>query len=141
MERTNDDVLDMIYNILSNDEVIRQYVESDTDGLRIKYFTYPETADMSGNWIVLESLLNALPSSYSDATWVTYEYLAHVEVWSKSRQDNLLLATRIRDLLWKELGFKQNDSIDEYDEGIYRDARRYEGVLHRHDIDKLGGNY
>jgi len=39
--------------------------------------------------------------------------------------------------LWEKLKFEQNDSVDEYDLGIYRDARRYKGVLHRSDLDNL----
>ncbi len=133
----NDDILAKVRKILTGDEVVRSYVESDKDGLCIKYFTYPETADMSGSWIVLESIINALPSDFADDTWVAYDYLIHIEVWSRNREDNLILATRIRDLLWENLKFKQNDSIDERDLGIYRDARRYEGKLYRHDLEDI----
>jgi|SRR5699024_2171588 len=129
----SDDVLDLVYNILIKDEELTNNVPIKN----IKYFTYPETADMSGNWVVLEPIINELPSGYADGTWVTYDYLLHVEVWSKNRESNLKVAKRIRDLLWKTLGFKQNDSIDENDIGIYRDARRYEGILHRSDLDKI----
>lgn len=132
-----DDGLEIVYNILRKDEIIQEYVSSERDGLRIKYFTYPETADMEGSWIVLESIINAMPSSYADDTWVSYDHLLHIEVWSRKRADNQVLANRIRDLLWNKLKFKQNDSIDEYDLGIYRDARRYKGVLHRSDLDKI----
>jgi|SRR5699024_405973 len=132
-----DDGLDIVYNILKQDETIKEYVSSEQDGLRIKYFTYPETADMEGSWIVLESIINAMPSSYADDTWVSYDYLLHIEVWSRERADNLIIANRIRDLLWEKLKFKQNDSVDEYDLGIYRDARRYKGALHRSDLDNL----
>lgn len=132
-----DDGLDIVYNILRQDEIIKGYVSSEQDGLRIKYFTYPETADMEGSWIVLESIINALPSNLADDTWVSYSYLLHIEVWSRKREDNLIIANRIRDLLWDKLKFKQNDSVDEYDLGIYRDARRYKGVLHRSDLDKI----
>lgn len=133
----DDDILDKVYKIIKDDEVVRSYVESETDGLRIRYFEYPETADMSGSWIVLDSIINALPSDFSDDTWVAYDYLIHIEVWSRKREDNLIIANRIRDLLWDELKFKQNDSIDEYDLGIYRDARRYEGKLYRHDLEDI----
>lgn len=132
-----DDGLMLIYNILKDDETILEYVSSEKDGSRIKFFTYPETADMEGNWIVLEPIINALPSNMADGTWVTYDYLMHVEVWSRKREDNLVLSNRVRDLLWDELKFKQNDSTDEYALGIYRDARRYKGTLHRSDLDNL----
>lgn len=133
----SDDILDIAWNILKEDEQVVSYVDSDIDGLRIKYFTYPETADMQGSWIILEPIINALPSNLSDRTWVTYDFLLHVEVWSRKREDNIKLANRIRDLLWDKLGFKQNDSTDEFDLEIYRDARRYEGQLHRSDLDNL----
>src|SRR5699024_6153669 len=133
----NDDILDKVYKIIKDDEVVRSYVESETDGLRIRYFEYPETADMSGSWIVLESIINALPSGVSVDTWVYYDYLIHIEVWSRKREYNLIIANRIRDLLWDKLKFKQNDDTDEYDLGIYRDARRNEGQLHRIDLDTI----
>lgn len=131
------DGLDIVYNILINDNTIQQYCHSDLDGFRIKYFEYPETGDVSGPIIVMESILNALPSSFADNTWVTNDFLLHIEVWSKNRNENRIVASRIRDLLWERLRFVQNDSIDEYDVGIFRDARRYKGKLHRSDLIKL----
>lgn len=133
----NDDILDIVWKILKEDEEVISYVDSDTDGLRIKYFTYPETADITGSWIVLEPIINALPSDHADDTWVAYDYLVHIEVWSRKREDNLIIANRIRDLLWDKLKFKQNDSTDEYDLGVYRDARRYEGKLYRRDLEDI----
>lgn len=132
-----DDILDLVYNILKNDEIIPNYVTSQEDGLKIRYFTYPETADMSGSWVVLEPILNEIPSVYADDVWLAYEYLLHVEVWSRDREDNRLIASRIRDILSKELRFTQDDGIDEYDLGIYRDARRYTGKLYRSDFESL----
>lgn len=125
----------LISDILENDPIIRGYVYSERDGLRIKGYKYPETADMDGSWIVIEPIINGLPSNLADDTWVTYDYLMHVEVWSKKDEENQAIANRIRDLLWEHLRFKQSDSIDEYDLGIYRDARRYRGTLHRSDLD------
>lgn len=133
----DDDILDKVWILLKDDEMVRSFIESETDGLRIKYFTYPETADMEGSWIVLESIINGLPSDFADDTWVAYDYLIHIEVWSRNRNDNITLSNRIRDLLWENIKFKQNDSTDEYDLGIYRDARRYEGKLYRHDLEDI----
>src|SRR5699024_8059578 len=133
----NDDILDKVYKIIKDDDVVSSSVESETDGLRIRYFEYPETDDKSGSWIVLEYIINACPSFCSDDTWVSYDYLIHIEVWSRKREDNLIIANRIRDLLWDKLKFKQSDSVDERDLGIYRDARRYEGQLHRSDLDTI----
>lgn len=126
----------MIYDVLINDSVIRGYVYSERDGLRIKFYEYPETADMEGSWIVIEPIINGLPSNAADDTWVAYDYLMHIEVWSRNDQENQVIANRIRDLLWKNLRFMQNDSTDEYDLGIYRDARRYRGSIERSDLVK-----
>lgn len=137
-DREIDDGLWLIYNVLKDDELIKKYCYSERDDdLRIRFYEYPETADMSGNWIVLESIINELPSDYADDTWVAYEYLLHVEVWSRSRSENKLIAKRIRDLLWRTYKFRQNDDHEEYDLGIYRDARRYKGKLHRSGLDKI----
>lgn len=128
--RQTDDILDITYNLLVEDDLVNQLVSRSA----IKYFTYPETADMSKNWIVLEPLINALPTEMVDDVWLGYEYLVHIEVWSRNRDENIKLSNRIRNILWEKIKFKQNDSTDEYDEGIYRDARRYEGILYRHDF-------
>lgn len=126
------DGLWLIYDVLSQDETIREYCYSERDDdLKIKFYEYPETADMRGNWVVLEPILNEYPSSYADSTWVTYDYLIHIEVWSRSKSENELLANHIRDLLWEAYRFKQADDHEEFDLGIYRDARRYKGKLHR----------
>lgn len=137
MSRNTDDGLQLVYDVLKVDDLIRNYCYSVRDGLRIKFFEYPETADMTGNWIVLESIINELPSHLADDTWVTYEYLLHVEVWSRNRESNRMVARRVRDILKEEFNFIQNDSVDETDLGIYRDARRYKGVLHRSDLDNI----
>lgn len=136
-ERQTDDGLQMIYDLLIADDFIKQYCYSEEDDFRIKFFEYPETANMRDNWIVLESIVNEMPVYYSDETWVAYDYLLHVEVWSRNRIENRLVANYIRDLLWKKLKFKQNDDIDEHDDGIYRDARRFIGTLHRSDLEKI----
>lgn len=127
----------MVYNILKEDDVIKDYCTSDRDGLKIRYFTYPETADMSGNWIILEPIINEKPSNLADDTWVTYDYMLHVEVWSRDRESNRLVASRVRKLLSDKLKFIQDDDIDEHDLGIYRDARRYKGTLHRSDLETI----
>lgn len=136
-EWQTDDGLEIVYDLLKQDETIRQYCYSDNDGLRIKFFEYPEPGDVKETFIVLESIINGKPSGYADDSWTTLDYLLHVEVWSRKRLDNRIVANRICNLLWKKLKFKQDDDVDEMDLGIYRDARRYKGILHRHDLDSL----
>lgn len=136
-EHEIDDGLMLFYNLFKDDELIKKYCTSERDGLKVRFFEYPETADMSGNWIVLESIINELPSNFADNKWLTYDYLLHVEVWSRDRSKNRMLASHIRNIVNGAYGFTQDDDIDEYDLGIYRDARRYKGTLYRSDLENI----
>lgn len=123
--------INLVYETLKKDSVIKSYLESAKDGLKIKFYEYPETADYEGSYMIIDPLINGMPSSYSDKTWVTYDYLVHIDIFSRNYNDSLTLADRVRDVLWDKLGFKQNDMTSEYDTGIYREARRYTGSLHK----------
>ena len=136
-EHEIDDGLMLFYNLFKNDELIKKHCTSEQDGLKVRFFEYPETADMSGNWIVLESIINELPSNFADNKWLTYDYLLHVEVWSRDRSKNRMLASHISNIVNEVYGFTQDDDIDEYDLGIYRDARRYKGTLYRSDLENI----
>lgn len=133
-----DDILEKVESLLINDDIVKEYTYSNIDeDYRIKFYEYPETADVSGPHIILESYINGMPSSYADETWVTLDYLIHVEVWSNRKEDSYKLSNHIRKILWDNLGMKQNDDLEEYDEGVYRVARRYIGKLHRSDLEDI----
>lgn len=125
------DVLNRIYQALIADDYIQEKVKD-----RIKGYEYPATGDVTGPFIVIDPLDAPLPSDYADDNWLTDDYLFQIEVWSKNRLITQELASRIRHVMW-DLGFRQNSGINEFDEGIYRDARRYRGKLYRDDLDSL----
>ncbi|WP_051405042.1 tail completion protein gp17 [Bacillus cihuensis] len=126
------DILSLIYNALIADEYIRtQALE------RIKYYEYPETGNVTAPYIVIDPIDAPDPSDYADDTWLTYDCLFQIEVWSRNRTDTNTVADKIRDVMWKQFGFKQQTGPQEYDDGIFRDARRYRGKIYRDVVDSL----
>ncbi|MGG3383079.1 DUF3168 domain-containing protein [Heyndrickxia faecalis] len=124
------DFLSMIYNALMDDEYI-----SSTTGGRIKYYEFPETGDVTAPYIIIDPLDVPLPKNFADNTWLTWDCLYQVEVWSKSRATTRDLSERVSKVLWRS-GFSQGSGVDEWDKdtGIFRNARRYSGVFYRNDI-------
>lgn len=125
------DALNRIYEALSSDALIASKVET-----RIKYYTYPETGDVTKPYIVIDPLMPPVPGDYADNNWMTEEHLIQIDIWSKSREEKDKLGERIR-MVMKNIGFYQSGGgVDEYDKDvkIYRDARRYLGKFYRNDI-------
>ena len=125
------DVLNRIYEALSSDALIASKVET-----RIKYYTYPETGDVTKPYIVIDPLMPPVPGDYADNNWMTEEHLIQIDVWAKTRADKDLLGNQIQ-LVMREVGFYQSGSgVDEYDKDvqIYRDGRRYLGKFYRDDL-------
>lgn len=126
------DVLSLIYNTLITDP----YIKDQAYG-RIKYYEYPETGDVTEPFIIIDPIDAPDPSDYADDTWLTYECLLQIEVWTRNRIVTNIIADKVRDVMWKQFGFKQQSGPQEYDEGIFRDARRYRGKIYRDDLDGL----
>lgn len=124
-------MMDAIYQALIADSYIAEQAAG-----RIKYYQYPATGDVTGPYIIIDPLDVPTPDDFADDTWLTDDYLYQVEVWSKNRKTTEALADRVRKILWT-LGFKQGSGMQEYDEGIFRDARRYRGKFYRGDFDSL----
>ncbi|WP_350300598.1 hypothetical protein [Peribacillus frigoritolerans] len=128
------DVLGMVYNQLIADPFIMEKAAG-----RIKFYDFPETSSvtMAPN-IIIDPLDVPLPKDFADDTWLTYDCLYQIEVWSKNRTATRELSEQISKVMW-EFGFHQRPGVDEWDEdtGIYRDARRYRGKLYREDLDTL----
>lgn len=125
------DVLNRIYEALSSDALIASKVET-----RIKYYTYPETGDVTKPYIVIDPLMPPTPDDYADNKWMTETHLIQIDVWAKTRADKDLLGNQIQ-LVMREVGFYQSGSgVDEYDKDvqIYRDGRRYLGKFYRDDL-------
>ncbi len=125
------DALNRIYEALSSDALIASKVET-----RIKYYTYPETGDVTQPYIVIDPLMPPTPDDYADNKWMTETHLIQIDVWAKTRADKDLLGNQIQ-LVMREAGFYQSGSgVDEYDKDvqIYRDGRRYLGKFYRDDL-------
>lgn len=125
------DALNRIYEALSSDALIASKVET-----RIKYYTYPETGDVTKPYIVIDPLMPPTPDDYADNKWMTETHLIQIDVWAKTRADKDMLGNQIQ-LVMKNAGFYQSGSgVDEYDKDvqIYRDGRRYLGKFYRDDL-------
>ncbi|UII58118.1 hypothetical protein LS684_21080 (plasmid) [Cytobacillus spongiae] len=118
-------MIQKVHEAFINDSMIN----SMTNG-RIKFYTYPESGDVTGPYIIIDPLITPKPGDYADNKWLTKEYLYQIEVWSKSKDDTESLAEQIQLVLWNKIGYANTGSgMDEYDKelGIFRDARRYRG--------------
>ncbi|WP_241964945.1 hypothetical protein [Staphylococcus simulans] len=95
---------------------------------RIRAYRYDETADTSGTYILISPLIAPQPSTYASDTNLTTEYLYQLDVRGPDYDLVKLIQEEIRKTLW-EIGFRQQDGIDQYDHDIqlYLDARRYRG--------------
>ncbi|ENH96723.1 hypothetical protein J416_09504 [Gracilibacillus halophilus YIM-C55.5] len=118
-------MLDEIYDALIADSLI----EDKASG-HIKFYEYPETNDLSNTHIIINPLDSPRPSDYASNQWLMEDYMFQLEVWSKNKTDRDIIANRIQQIMWNELGFANfGGGLDEYDSDfkIYRDARRYRG--------------
>lgn len=125
------DVEMIIYDALLTDS----YIGEQTSG-RIKFFEYPESSSLEEPFIIIEPLDVPAPSDYADETWLTYDCLYQIEVWTKNRTITKELGKKVHQVMWK-LGFRQNGGISEYDSGIFRDARRFGGKLYREGFNNM----
>lgn len=110
-----------IYNALIAADKIKPYKNN------IKFYEYPATGDVDNPYIVIDPLDAPMPSVYADNDWLADDYMYQIDVWSCDMQTTKDLANCIRKVL-SDVGVRQyGGGGDEYDEGIYRDARRYRG--------------
>lgn len=126
------DILEKVYESLVADDYIKEQALG-----RIKYYEYPETGDVDNPYIVIDPIDAPKPSDYADDNWTKYDCLLQVDVWTRNRKITGSIADQIRDVMWDVFGFSQQSGPNEYDEGIYRDARRYRGTVYRDDFDSL----
>lgn len=126
------DILEVIYNKMIENEHIKQQAAG-----RIKYYDYPETGDVDNPFIIIDPLDDGTPVDFADNTWTKMDFLIQIEVWTQNRKTTLNLANEVRDLMSKEFGFFQIKGPNEHNEGIFRKADRYRGVLYREDFNTL----
>lgn len=122
------DMLTAIYNALLADEYIAQQAKG-----RIKYYEYPQSGDVKAPYIVIDPLDVPLAADFADDTWMTNDYMYQIDVWTNNRLLSKKISDRIQEIMWS-LGYGQKGGTDQYDSGVYRDARRYRGKVYRETI-------
>ena len=126
------DILTEVYNALVADDYIKEQALD-----RIKFYEYPATGDVINPHIVIDLIEPPTPTLYADNEWMRVDSLLQIDVWTRDRRLTDQIADKIRDIMWKKFGFAQRPGPKEYDEGVYRDARRYRGTLYREDFDSI----
>ncbi|WP_243081582.1 hypothetical protein [Staphylococcus capitis] len=117
------DMLKTLQKYLLKNATVAQYCTG-----RIRAYHYDETADTSGPYILITPLAAPQPSTYATDVSLTTEYLYQIDVRGPQYDVVKLIQEEIRKTMW-DIGFRQQDGIDEYDHEIkiYMDARRYRG--------------
>ncbi|SHI02195.1 DUF3168 domain-containing protein [Virgibacillus chiguensis] len=132
------DILDKVYEALIADDYIKKQTYDETvEEYRIKFYKYPATGDVDNPYIVIDPIDSPAPADYADNQWAKLDFLLQIDVWSRDRKLTDSVANRIRNIMWETFGFAQKAGPKEYDEGVFRDARRYRGKLYRDDFDSL----
>lgn len=126
------DILATVYEALIADDYIKQQALG-----RIKYYEYPESGEVNAPFIIIDPINAPEPDDFADDTWLTYDCLFQIDVWTKNRTVTNTLAEKVRDVMWYRFGFKQQSGPQEYDQGVFRDARRYRGKIYRNDLEDL----
>lgn len=92
---------------------------------KIKFYEFPDSMTMDeGPYIVIEPLDIPTPTVFGDNQRLIYDSLLQVETWSKNRALTRETAEKVESILWDN-GFRQVGGINEFDSGVFRDARRY----------------
>lgn len=120
------DILLTVHQKLKANSVIANYCES-----RIKLYEYPETADDTKPFIVIDPLDVPIPATYASNDNHAFEYNYQIDVQSQDYVITKKLAEAIR-LEMRNLGFEQlPGGLDEYfkETKRYVDARRYSAII------------
>lgn len=120
------DMLLIVHEKLKGNSVIAKYCES-----RIKLYEYPETADDTKPFIVIDPLDVPIPATYASNNNHSFEYNYQIDVQTQSYEITKLLAEAIR-LEMRELGFEQlPNGLDEFfkETKRYLDVRRYSAII------------
>ena len=123
------DILKMIYDALIGDEEIASQATG-----KIKFYEFPDSMTIGeGPYIIIEPLDVPTPSEFADDLYLKYDVLISIETWSKNRSLTKSISDRIEIVMW-DLGLVLSSGIDEYDENVFRIAKRFRGQLYREEI-------
>ena len=84
------------------------------------------TGEVDKPFIIIDPLATPRVVGTADDERIVYEYLYQIDVWTKSLSDTQTIMKTTSDVLWN-MGFMESSGIDEYDSGIYRQAKRFVG--------------
>lgn len=119
----------MIYETLIEDPEIADQATG-----KIKFYEFPDSQKMDeGPYIIIEPLDIPRPIVFGDNQRLKNDSLYQIETWSKNRLITREIAEKIESLLW-EAGFVQTGGVDEYDAGVFRDARRFRKISYSDDF-------
>lgn len=126
------DMLDTIYGaMIKNDTIMAECAG------RIKYYIYPETADMSGPFITIRPLAPPQAANYASDKSLGFQFSYQVDVQSYDRKKCKEVQRAVKDVMYA-LGFSQQaGGLDEYFEETKRfvDARRYSKTTELYDTE------
>jgi hypothetical protein len=126
------DILTKIYEaLIADQEIASQAAE------KIKYYEFPDSMTMdNGPYIIIEPVDVPLPRDFADNQYLKYDVFVAVETWSKTRTLTRMISERIESIMWN-LGLVQNGGLEEYDEGIFRNVKRYRGKFYRTEMTRV----
>lgn len=132
------DMLRIIYDELLKNQTIKQLTAND-DGsdYRIKLYDYPETADHSQLFILLQLLEPPRPVIGGSDQELSQEFTLQIDVQSPDRIELKLAQFETREVM-RTLNFAQiSGGLDEYfpETKRYVDARRYRGTTKLYDTE------
>lgn len=126
------DMLDIVYEEMKKNDVIMSCCED-----RIKYYIYPETADMSTPFLTIRPLVPPQSTSYASDKSLGYQFFYQIDIQSRDRMTCRKVQQAVQSVM-TGLGFTQQPGgLDEYFEETkrYVDARRYIKTTDLYDTD------
>lgn len=116
------DMIDIIYNALSNNQVIAKEC-----GERIKCYTYPENGDTSKPFIIIRPLQPPQDVSYASDKSLSCKFFYQIDVQSHERKKCKEIQRAVNEVMRSQGFTQQSGGLDEYfnETDHYVDARRY----------------
>ncbi len=126
------DMMDTIYSEMKKNDVILSACED-----RIKFYLYPETADMDKPFLTIRPLAPPQSTSYASDKSLGYQFSYQIDVQAYNRKVCKEVQHAVHTVM-TSLGFAQQPGgLDEYFEETKRfvDARRYIKTTDLYDTD------
>lgn len=125
------DMLLTVHDKLKSNNIIASFCEN-----RIKLYEYPETADDTKPFIVIDPLDVPVPTVYASDKNHAFEYSYQIDVQGQSYESVKIIAEAIRKEM-RNMGFEQfPGGLDEYfkETKRYVDARRYHATIKNEEV-------